>query len=52
MNVYKSLIITKNQIIQIKTKYIPYKYSAAKIAKEYNVSRSCIEHIINGNSWN
>ncbi len=31
--------------------YIPYKYSAKKLAKEYNVSESCITHILNNTSW-
>ncbi len=44
-------ILTKEQVKEIKEKYIPYKYSAQKLAIEYKISRSCIEHIINNRSW-
>ena len=44
-------LLTKEQVLEIKQKYIPYKYSAKKISKEYNVSESCITHILNNTSW-
>jgi hypothetical protein len=44
-------LLTKQQVLEIKQKYIPYKYSAKKLAKEYNVSVSCITHILNNTSW-
>jgi DNA invertase Pin-like site-specific DNA recombinase len=44
-------LLTKEQVLEIKEKYIPYKYSAKKLAKEYNVSESCITHILNNTSW-
>jgi len=44
-------LLTKKQVLEIKQKYIPYKYSAKKLAKEYNVSESCITHILNNTSW-
>jgi hypothetical protein len=44
-------LLTKEQVLEIKQKYIPYKYSAKKLAKEYNVSESCITHILNNTSW-
>jgi hypothetical protein len=44
-------LLTKEQVLEIKQKYIPYKYSAKKLAKEYNVSKSCITHILNNTSW-
>lgn len=44
-------LLTKEQVIEIKSKYKPYTYSASMLAKEYGVSRSCIEHIINNKSW-
>lgn len=44
-------LLTKQQVIEIRNKYIPFKYSAKKLAKEYNVSQSCIEHILRKRSW-
>ena len=44
-------LLTKEQVLEIKQKYIPYKYSAKKLSKEYNVSESCITHILNNTSW-
>ena len=44
-------LLTKEQVLEIKQKYIPYKHSAKKLAKEYNVSESCITHILNNTSW-
>ncbi len=44
-------LLTKEQVLELKQKYIPYKYSAKKLSKEYNVSESCITHILNNTSW-
>lgn len=44
-------LLTKEQVLEIKQKYIPYKYSAKKLSKDYNVSESCITHILNNTSW-
>jgi len=44
-------LLTNKQVLEIKQKYIPYKYSAKKISKEYGVSESCITHILNNTSW-
>jgi hypothetical protein len=44
-------LLTKEKVLEIKQKYIPYKYSAKKLSKEYNVSESCITHILNNTSW-
>ena len=44
-------LLTKEQVLEIKQKHIPYKYSAKKLSKEYNVSESCITHILNNTSW-
>ena len=44
-------LLTKEQVLEIKQKYIPYKYSAKKLSKEYNISESCITHILNNTSW-
>jgi hypothetical protein len=44
-------LLTKEQVLEIKQKYIPYKYSAKRLSKEYGVSESCITHILNNTSW-
>ena len=44
-------LLTKEQVLEIKQKYIPFKYSAKKLSKEYNVSESCITHVLNNTSW-
>jgi hypothetical protein len=44
-------LLKKEQVLEIRQKYIPYKYSAKKLSKEYNVSESCITHILNNTSW-
>lgn len=43
-------LLKKEQVLEIRQKYIPYKYSAKKLSKEYNVSESCITHILNNTS--
>ena len=43
--------LTKKQVEEIRNRYIPRKYSVAKLAREYGVSSSCIYHIINETSW-
>lgn len=45
-------LLTEEQVLEIRSKYIPFKYSAKKLALEYNVSQSCITHILNNTSWN
>ena len=47
----KENLFTEAQVLEIKQKYIPYNYSAKKLSKEYNVSESCITHILNNTSW-
>lgn len=44
-------LLNENQVLEIRSKYIPYKYSVKKLALEYNVSESCITHILNNTSW-
>lgn len=44
-------LLKEEQVVEIRNKYIPYKYSAKKLALEYNVSESCITHILNNTSW-
>jgi hypothetical protein len=43
--------LSAQQVKEIRSKYISYKYSAKKLALEYNVSESCITHILNNTSW-
>jgi len=43
--------LTKKQVEEIRLKYVPFKYSTYKLAKEYNVAKSTIEAIINYRSW-
>lgn len=40
--------LTEQQVLEIRNKYIPIKYSQSKLANEYNVSRALIQGIING----
>lgn len=44
-------LLTQEQVNEIREKYIPFKYSVKKLSLEYNVSESCIYHIINNTSW-
>ena len=39
------------KVKEIRYKYIPYKYSSIKLAKEYNVSDKTIMNIINNKTW-
>jgi len=43
--------LTEKEVLEIRAKYIPIKYSQSKLANEYNVSRSCIQAIIENKSW-
>jgi len=36
---------------EIRSKYIPWKYSMYKLAKEYNVTQACIFNVLKGKSW-
>lgn len=44
-------LLTEQQVKDIRSKYIPYKKSVKDLSKEYNVSQSCITHILNNTSW-
>ena len=43
--------LTEVQVLEILTKYIPWKYSTRKLAKEYSVAHSSIVAIINKRKW-
>jgi len=38
--------LSKNEIFEIKSKYVPWKYSSSMLAKEYNVSKDTILRIL------
>ncbi len=42
----KGIILTNEQVLEIRSKYIPYAYSAPKLALEYGVSNATIQHIL------
>lgn len=43
--------LTETQVIEIRNKYIPYKYSFKKLGDEYGVDASTISLIIYGKNW-
>ena len=43
--------LTESQVIEIRNKYIPYKYSYKKLGDEYGVDQSSIYLIISGKNW-
>lgn len=43
--------LTREQVEEIRNKYVPNRYGKSKLAKEYGVSRSVIYRIIKGQSW-
>lgn len=43
--------LTEQQVLEIRSKYVPYKYSTVKLAKEYNVSNVLIGNIIRREVW-
>lgn len=44
-------ILNEIQVLEIRSKYIPKKYPAIKLANEYNVSKSTILAIVNKETW-
>lgn len=44
--------LTAKQVKEIRAKYIPYKYSTIKLAKEYGVSNVLIGMIVRNEIWN
>lgn len=43
--------LTEKDVKEIRRKYIPRKYSTYKLAKEYNVTATCIYAIVRNISW-
>lgn len=43
--------LTEDAVIEIRQKYIPYKYSAYKLAEEYGVYASTIHDIVTHKTW-
>jgi len=43
--------LTEKQVLEIRAKYIPNKYSTRMLAKEYNVNQATIMYILNGKNW-
>lgn len=43
--------LTESQVVEIRKKYIPRKYTLQQLAKEYNVSFSLIGHVIKNRNW-
>jgi hypothetical protein len=44
--------LTKKIVLEIRKKYIPWKYSTVRLAKEYNLSRSNVHSIVKNKTWN
>lgn len=43
--------LTEDQVIEIRKKYIPRKYTLQQLAKEYNVSFGLIGHVVKNRNW-
>ena len=43
--------LTEEQVLEIRSKFIPYKYTYKMLAKEYNVSIENINSIVNRKYW-
>jgi hypothetical protein len=44
-------ILTPTQVLEIRSKYVPFKYSQRRLAKEYGVSDGAIYAIVSGRFW-
>ena len=44
-------LLTEIEVIEIRSKYIPRKYSQYKLADEYNVSQSVIKNVVNNKTY-
>ena len=43
--------LTEAQVVEIREKYIPRKYSTRRLAKEYGVSQPVVHDIVKYISW-
>lgn len=43
--------LTEQQVVEIRRKYVPFKYSLKNLAREYGVAFSTIHWIVTGASW-
>ena len=43
--------LTSKQVKEIRSKYIPWKYSTRKLGKEYSISGRNVRYIISGLIW-
>lgn len=43
--------LTDTQVMEIRQKYIPFKYSTTRLAKEYGVTSAHIKSIVNNKTW-
>lgn len=43
--------LSNEQVLEIRDKYIPRKYSQHRLAKEYGVSQNTIMNIVNKSTW-
>ena len=43
--------LTEKQVIEIRRKYIPYKYPAQKLANDYKVKIWAIQDIVRYKTW-
>lgn len=44
--------LTQSQVVEIRDKFVPRKYSQSKLAKEYSVGQTAISNIITRKTWN
>lgn len=44
--------LSEEQVLEIRSKYIPRKYSQRMLAREYNVDQMTIQDIVKRNTWN
>ncbi len=43
--------LTREQVLEIREKYVPWKYSTHKLAEEYGVSEMTIHRIVKRKLW-
>ena len=44
-------ILTEKEVLEIRSKYIPHKYTLKMLANEYKVSKSAITMIVTNRNW-